>query len=185
MMPKCVVEDPGLALGRRPPRRAGPGSTRSIYEAHVKGLTQLHPDVPQADCAAPIAALGAPGGHRSSGEARRHRRRAHADPRLRRTIASWSRRGLRNYWGYSTLGFFRARAALPRRGRRRSGCKARSAPCTMPASRSSSTSSTTTPRRATISARRCRSAASTTPATTSSRPTTRASTGTRPAPATR
>ena len=70
-------------------------------------------------------------------------------------------RGLSNYWGYNTIGYFRARSALsagrldrriqdrgqaPARGRHRGH---------------SSTSSTTTPARATSSGRRCRSAAST------------------------
>ena len=35
-----------LRLGRRPSNPRCPGATRLIYELHVKGFTQLHPDVP-------------------------------------------------------------------------------------------------------------------------------------------
>ncbi len=39
-------------------------------------------------------------------QARRHRDRAAADPRPSSTTAIWSRRSLKNYWGYNTLAFF-------------------------------------------------------------------------------
>ena len=35
-----------VRLGRRPSSPRCPGATRLIYELHVKGFTQLHPDVP-------------------------------------------------------------------------------------------------------------------------------------------
>jgi isoamylase len=41
-MPRCVVEDPS-GRTRRPPPCAPPQPTRFLYEAHVKGLTALHP----------------------------------------------------------------------------------------------------------------------------------------------
>ena len=44
-------------------------------------------------------------------------------------------KGLRNYWGYSTLAYLRAGAALSRRGRHRRPEEPPSAPCTTPASR--------------------------------------------------
>ena len=75
-------------------------------------------------------------------------------------------RGLRNYWGYNTLGFFAPEARYASCGDdggqvdefKRDGQGAARAP----ASRSSSTWSTTTPRRATTSGRRSPSAGSTT-----------------------
>ena len=44
-------------------------------------------------------------------------------------------RGLRNYWGYNTLGFFAPGAALRRRRRQQRIPRRRSRRCTMPASR--------------------------------------------------
>ena len=76
-----------------------------IYEAHVKGLTQLHPDVPE--------------------EHARHLRRPRAPGRSSSTCTQLGvtaielmpvhqfvqdstllEKGLRNYWGYNTIGFF-------------------------------------------------------------------------------
>jgi glycogen operon protein len=46
-MPKCVVINPFFDWGvDRPPRHQYADSV--IYEAHVKGLTQLHPELPEA-----------------------------------------------------------------------------------------------------------------------------------------
>ena len=67
-------------------------------------------------------------------------------------------KGLKNYWGYNTIGFFAPGSALRRQSRLRlrrvqgDG----GAPARRPASKSSSTSSTTTPPKATSSGRRCR-----------------------------
>ena len=102
-MPKSVVVDPGFDWGRdRPPRT--PWERTVIYECHVKGMTMLHPDVPDALrgtylglCSEPIlrhlAALGVTAVellpiHQEAGE-----------PRL-------SALGLVNYWGYSPIGYF-------------------------------------------------------------------------------
>src|SRR6185436_6101159 len=44
---RSIVVDPAFTWGDdRPPRT--PWSDTVIYEAHVKGLTKLHPDVPEA-----------------------------------------------------------------------------------------------------------------------------------------
>lgn len=103
MMPKAVVESPLHPWGDdRPPRT--PMRDSVIYEAHVKGLTQLHPDVPQ-----PI----------------RGRYDALAHPAVIEHLVKLGvtavellpihafvddrflvNRGLRNYWGYSTLAYF-------------------------------------------------------------------------------
>jgi isoamylase len=103
MMPKCVVEASLHPWGDdRPPRT--PMRDSVIYEAHVKGLTQLHPDVPQ-----PIRGRYDALGHPAVIE---HLNRigvtavellpihAFVDDRF------LVHRGLRNYWGYSTLAFF-------------------------------------------------------------------------------
>jgi glycogen operon protein len=103
MMPKCVVEDPSHHWGEdRPPRR--PWTDTVVYEAHVKGLTELHPDVPPT-ARGTFAALGHP---------------AVIEHLVRLGITAVEllpvhalsddrflvEKGLRNYWGYSTLAFF-------------------------------------------------------------------------------
>jgi glycogen operon protein len=88
--------------GDAPPRTAW--SRTVIYEVHVKGFTARHPDVPERDRGT-FAGLASPA-------AIAHLKRlgvtavellpihAHADePAL-------VRRGLTNYWGYNTLGWF-------------------------------------------------------------------------------
>jgi isoamylase len=103
MMPKCVVEDPAHHWGDdRPPRRAW-GDT-VIYEAHVKGFTELHPEVPGI-LRGTYEALGQP---------------AVIDHLVKLGITAIEllpihafvddrflvEKGLRNYWGYSTLAYF-------------------------------------------------------------------------------
>jgi glycogen operon protein len=103
MMPKCVVDDPAYTWGDdRPPRRNW--SSTVIYEAHVKGLTYLHPDVPLA-MRGTYAALGHPAiiehlvklGVSAVELLPIH---AFCDERL------LTEKRLRNYWGFSTLAFF-------------------------------------------------------------------------------
>ena len=102
-MPKSVVINPYFDWGvDRPPHREYADTV--IYEAHVKGLTQTHPDIPDAirgtysAIAHPViidhlTALGAtaielmPVHHFAN------------DSLL-------IERGLSNYWGYNTIGFF-------------------------------------------------------------------------------
>jgi isoamylase len=103
MMPKCVVEDPAYHWGDdRPPRT--PWIDTVIYEAHVKGLTTLHEGIPDQHRGT-FAALGHPAivehlvklGVTSIELMPIH---AFADDRF------LVEKGLRNYWGYSTLAFF-------------------------------------------------------------------------------
>ncbi|MBX9740534.1 MAG: glycogen debranching protein GlgX [Beijerinckiaceae bacterium] len=103
MIPKCVVVDPAHHWGhdRRPNH---PWRETLIYEAHVKGMTNLHPDIP------PVM---------------RGTYTALADPHVIDHLVSLGvtaielmpihsfvddrflhEKGLRNYWGYSTLNFF-------------------------------------------------------------------------------
>ncbi|SEF14765.1 glycogen operon protein [Rhizobiales bacterium GAS191] len=103
MMPKCVVEDPVHHWGDdRPPRRAW--NDTSIYETHVKGLTQLCPDIPAA-MRGSYAALGHPAviEHLAKlGVTAVELMPIHSFADDRFLVA----KGLRNYWGYSTIAFF-------------------------------------------------------------------------------
>ena len=102
------------------------------------------------------------GDDRAPAQARRHRDRAAADPFLRRRAAP-ARARAEELLGLQHAELLRARAALRRRQHPERVPLDASPSCTAPASRSSSTWSTTTPPRAIISARRCAIAASTTP----------------------
>ena len=103
MMPKCVLEDPSYHWGEdRAPRR--PWIDTVIYEAHVKGLTELHPDVP-AQIRGSFAALGHPAVIEhlvKLGITAIELMPIHAFSDDRFLVE----KGLRNYWGYSTLAFF-------------------------------------------------------------------------------
>ena len=102
-LPKCVVVDPSFDWGTAAPPRVPWGRT-VIYEAHAKGLTMLHPHVPpelrgtyQGLATPPVVehlkSLGVtalellPVHHHAT------------EPHL-------LEKGLSNYWGYSTIGFF-------------------------------------------------------------------------------
>ncbi len=54
-MPRCRVIDPAFTWGRDNPP-AVPWERTVIYEAHVRGLTELHPEVCRPRRAAPSAA---------------------------------------------------------------------------------------------------------------------------------
>jgi glycogen operon protein len=101
--PLAAVDDPVFDWDGDAPLRT-PWSRTVIYEAHVKGVTAQHPDVAPADRGT-FAGLASPA-------VIAHLQRlgvtaiellpihAHADePAL-------VRRGLTNYWGYNTLGYF-------------------------------------------------------------------------------
>ena len=100
---RSVVVSPYFDWGDdRPPRI--PYHETVIYEAHVRGLTARHPDVPRA-LRGTYAGLGHPAvvDHlRSLGvtavELMPVHQFVHDDALVRR--------GLRNYWGYNTIGFF-------------------------------------------------------------------------------
>jgi len=107
-VPKSVVSDPVLfepALPPDDPTRPRNGwSETLIYEAHVKGLTQQHPDVPDA-------VRGTYEGLASDAMIEHlHRMGVTAIELL--PVHSFiddgflRARGLRNYWGYNTIGFF-------------------------------------------------------------------------------
>jgi len=108
-----IVVDDGFDWGDdAPPRR--PWSDTVVYEAHVRGLTMRHPDVP-VHLRGTYAGLAHP---------------AVIDELLRlgvtavellpvhqsTTEPAVSRRGLVNYWGYNTLGFFAPHGAYAAAG---------------------------------------------------------------------
>jgi len=102
-MPRCQVVDTAFTWGDdRPPRI--PWSDTVIYEMHVKGFTQRHPDVPPAlrgrygglACAPVIEYL------RRLGVTAVELMPVHVAVDDRHLLE----RGLTNYWGYNTIGFF-------------------------------------------------------------------------------
>ncbi|GAA2087892.1 glycogen debranching protein GlgX [Actinomadura alba] len=102
-VPKSVVINPYFDWGvDRPPRT--PYNETVIYEAHVKGLTRLNPDVPEAQRGT-YAALADPGMidyFRDLGvtavELMPVHQFVHDDMLIQK--------GLSNYWGYNSIGFF-------------------------------------------------------------------------------
>ena len=102
-MPKSVVVDDhwDWSRDRRPNT---PWSETVIYEAHTKGLTKLMEEVPARDRGT-YAALGHPA-------VIRHLQRIGVTAIELLPIQAFTQdrflqeKGLRNYWGYNTLGFF-------------------------------------------------------------------------------
>jgi glycogen operon protein len=100
---RCQVVDPAFTWGDDKPPRT-PWQDTVIYELHVKGFTQLHPDVPPqlrgtyaGLCSAPIIEYLKKLGVTA------------VELLPVQTIADERRllhHGLRNYWGYNTIGFF-------------------------------------------------------------------------------
>ena len=86
----------------RPPRH--PYHETVVYEAHVKGLTQLHPDIPD-EIRGTYAGLSHPA-------MIEHLRRLGVTAielmPVHQFINDWglADQGLSNYWGYNTIGFF-------------------------------------------------------------------------------
>ncbi len=102
-MPRSVVVDPGFDWGGdAPPRR--PWSETFIYEAHARGLTKLHPGLPP-ELRGTFEALGHP-------LVVEHLLRLGVTALELLPIHAFSddrflvEKGLVNYWGYSSLGFF-------------------------------------------------------------------------------
>jgi glycogen operon protein len=102
-MPKCQVIDPAFAWDDdRPPNT--PWHETVIYEAHVRGLTQLHPEVPKTD-RGKYAALASPAMieyFRRLGITAVELMPVHTFVDERFLV----QKGLRNYWGYNSLGYF-------------------------------------------------------------------------------
>ncbi|HLV25528.1 MAG TPA: glycogen debranching protein GlgX, partial [Gemmatimonadales bacterium] len=102
-MPRCVVVDPAFTWGGDKPPRT-PWNRTVIYETHVKGMTMLHPEVPSAIRGTYLGLA--------------------SEPILEHLLAlgvtavellpvhhfavehHLATRGLTNYWGYNSIGFF-------------------------------------------------------------------------------
>ncbi|MCZ7563476.1 MAG: glycogen debranching protein GlgX [Burkholderiales bacterium] len=103
LMPKCKIIDPAFTWGddRRPQI---PWNEMVIYEMHVRGFTMRHPEVPPAlrgtyaglACAPVVEYL------QRLGVTTVELMPVHAFVDDRYLVE----RGLRNYWGYNTIGFF-------------------------------------------------------------------------------
>ena len=102
-MPKCKVIEPAFTWGDdRPPEI--PWHEMVIYEAHVRGFTNRHPEVPPAlrGTYAGLATAPVIEHLRRLGITTIELMPVHAFVDERRLID----KGLRNYWGYNTIGFF-------------------------------------------------------------------------------
>jgi glycogen operon protein len=101
--PLARVVDPSFSWGDdRPP--ATPWHNTVIYELHVKGFTQLHPDVPEAVRGSYLG-LGSQASIRhlsGLGVTAVELLPVHHHVDDRRLVE----KGLSNYWGYNTLSFF-------------------------------------------------------------------------------
>ncbi len=102
-MPKCKVTEPAFTWGddRRP---VVPWHDMVIYEAHVRGLTMQHPTVPQPlrGTYAGLATAPIIDYLKRLGVTTVELMPVHAFIDDRRLIEL----GLRNYWGYNTIGYF-------------------------------------------------------------------------------
>jgi glycogen operon protein len=102
-MPKCVVVDPAFSWGDdAPPRRAWHETV--ISELHVKGFTARHPAVPEELCGT-FAGLACPpviAYLKSLGISAVELMPVHQFVADKHLID----RGLTNYWGYYSIGFF-------------------------------------------------------------------------------
>ncbi|TMG74618.1 MAG: glycogen debranching protein GlgX [Betaproteobacteria bacterium] len=100
---RCQVVDTAFSWGDdRPPRT--PWQDTVIYELHVKGFTQRHPEVPEQlrGTYAGLASRPAVEYLKSLGVTAVELLPVHAFVDERRLL----QHGLRNYWGYNTIGFF-------------------------------------------------------------------------------
>ncbi len=102
-MPKCRVIDPAFTWGddRRPDV---PWHEMAIYELHVRGYTMQHPAVPGAmrGTYAGLATAPVIDHFKRLGVTTIELMPVHAFIDDRRLVE----KGLRNYWGYNTIGFF-------------------------------------------------------------------------------
>ncbi len=102
-IPKCVVVDPAFSWGADTPLRT-PWHKTLIYEMHVKGFTARHPEVPE-ELRGTYAGLTHPAVieylHQLGITA------VELLPVHQFVVEKHLReKGLKNYWGYSSIGFF-------------------------------------------------------------------------------
>ncbi len=112
-MPKAVVIDPAFDWGNDRP----PGISKAdtiIYEAHIKGFTQMMPEVPK-NVRGSYAGLGSSAAIKylqSLGVTAIELLPIHAHINDKALID----RGLTNYWGYNSIGFFAPHTAYASSG---------------------------------------------------------------------
>ena len=113
-VPRSVVINPYFDWGHdRPPRI--PWQNTVVYELHVKGFTKLHPKLPEA-LRGTYAGLGHPAAIEhllGLGVTTVELMPIHQILHERHLDA----RGLRNYWGYSSIGYFAPHDEYAARGR--------------------------------------------------------------------
>ncbi len=186
-VPRSLVVDPAYGWREHEPIRR-PYADTVIYEVHVKGFTMQHPDIPPAlrGTYAGLAHEAAISHLTQLGVTAVELLPVHEFV----PEGFLTGRGLTNYWGYNTIGFFapsQRYSAEVRAGPATRSWSSRpwSDRCTRPAWRSSWTWCSITPPKVTSWVRRCPSAVSTTRPTTVSTTGTRGTTSTPPAPGTR
>ena len=103
-MPKCVVVDPDFDWEGRPGRVCHPWDDTILYETHVKGFTKLHPDVPEKlrGTYAGLASEAALTYLKKLGITSIELLPVHSFVQDSNLLD----KGLRNYWGYNSIGFF-------------------------------------------------------------------------------
>jgi len=113
-MPRCKVIDPAFTWGSDAPPDIAWHET-VIYELHVRGFTQRHPDVPEAlrGTFAGLAAAPAIDHLRELGITSVELMPVHAFLDDRYLVD----RGMHNYWGYNTIGFFATEARYSASGK--------------------------------------------------------------------
>jgi isoamylase len=103
-VPKCVIVDPNFNWQGQPRARGVPWDRTIIYEAHVKGFTKLHPLLPEAQRGT-YKGLGAAeviAYVKSLGVTTIELMPVHTFVNDGQLLE----RGLTNYWGYNSIGFF-------------------------------------------------------------------------------
>ncbi len=155
-MPKCVLTGRQFDWGTDSPPGV-PMDETVIYETHVKGLTRRHPDVPEhlRGTYAGLAHPAVTGYLTDLGVTAVELLPVHQFVH----DAHLLERGLRNYWGYNSIGFLAPHGGYSSAGRvaaRWTSSSRWSRLFMPPGSRSSSTSSTTIRPKATTSGPRCR-----------------------------
>lgn len=103
-MPKCVIVDPNFDWHGQPRSRSVPWDRTIIYEAHVRGFSRLHPAVPEKHRGTYVG-LAAPeviAYVKSLGVTSIELLPIHTFVNDSHLLE----RGLTNYWGYNSIGFF-------------------------------------------------------------------------------
>ncbi len=103
-MPKCVVVDPNFDWKGEPRGRAVPWDRTVLYETHMRGFTKLHPEVPE-----PHRGTYKGLGNKAVVDYIKSLGVTSVELLPIHTFINDSHlleRGLTNYWGYNTIGFF-------------------------------------------------------------------------------